>query len=136
MPVHNCLRGAESAIGVPDRQRPLKILLPATMTRIISIFFVALMACAGAAPAVAAEPLALLEQYRCSICHADREVLAGPSWADIALRYKGQRQAEVIVSTKIQAGARGSGLWNMPPHPEVSKADAAVMARYILTIKE
>jgi len=36
---------------------------------------------------------------------------------------------------KIQAGARGSGLWNMPPHPEVSKADAAVMARYILTVK-
>jgi cytochrome c len=85
--------------------------------------------------AFAADATALLQQYRCTICHADREVLAGPPWLDIAQRYRGQRQADVIVSAKIRAGARGTGLWNMPPHPEVSKADAAAMAKYILTIR-
>ncbi|MEO8506111.1 MAG: cytochrome C biogenesis protein CcsA [Betaproteobacteria bacterium] len=85
--------------------------------------------------AFAADATALLQQYRCTICHADREVLAGPPWLDIAQRYRGQRQADVIVSAKIRAGARGAGLWNMPPHPEVSKADAAIMAKYILTIR-
>jgi len=135
MPVHNCLRGADSNGDVAGRRPPLNFLSPVILLRINSALFVALMALAGAAPTSAADATALLEQYRCSICHADREVLAGPPWVDIALRYKGQRQAEVIVSAKIQAGARGSGLWNMPPHPEVSKADAAVMARYILTVK-
>ena len=89
-----------------------------------------------AGPALAADVKALLQQYRCTICHADREVLAGPPWVDIAARYRGQRQAEVIVTAKIRAGARGSGLWHMPPHPEVPKAEAAVMAKYILTFTE
>ncbi len=103
--------------------------------RILLAATLALAMPAGTGSAAETQPQALLEQYRCTICHADREVLAGPPWVDIALRYKGQRQAEVIVSAKIQSGARGSGLWNMPPHPEVSKADAAVMANYILTFK-
>jgi len=97
---------------------------------------VAMTALSGAGLAAGAEPPALLAQYRCAVCHADRETLTGPSWADIAARYRGQRQAEVIVSAKIRAGAHGSGLWHMPPHPEVSKTDAATMASYILSIKE
>jgi cytochrome c551/c552 len=32
-------------------------------------------------------------------------------------------------------GAHSGGPWHMPPHPEVSKADAVTMARYILAIK-
>lgn len=98
-----------------------------------TLVFVAAALLAGGA--FAADATALLQQYRCTICHADRDVLAGPPWLDIAQRYRGQRQADVIVSAKIRAGARGTGLWNMPPHPEVSKADAATMAKYILTVR-
>jgi cytochrome c551/c552 len=95
------------------------------------------IACALAMPgAVAADTKALLEQYRCTICHADREPLAGPSWLDIAGRYKGQKQADVILSAKIRAGARGGGLWHMPPHPEVSKVDAEAMSTYILALRK
>jgi cytochrome c len=86
--------------------------------------------------ATAAETQALLEKYRCTVCHADRETLAGPSWLDIAARYDGKKQADVILSAKIRAGARGGGLWNMPPHPEVTKADAEVMATFILTLRK
>ena len=84
----------------------------------------------------AADTKALLEQYRCTICHADRDNLAGPSWLDIAARYKGQKQADVILSAKIRAGARGGGLWHMPPHPEVSKVDAEAMSTYILALRK
>ena len=95
------------------------------------------VACALAVPgARAADTKALLEQYRCTICHADRENLAGPSWLDIAARYKGQKQADVILSAKIRAGARGGGLWHMPPHPEVSKVDAEAMSSYILALRK
>ena len=89
----------------------------------------------NAAWAADTSPQALLEKYRCTICHAEREAAAGPAWADIATHYRGERQANKLVADKIRSGARGGGPWHMPPHPEVSKADAATMARYILAIK-
>jgi cytochrome c len=76
-----------------------------------------------------------LAQYRCSICHAERETLAGPSYADIAQAYRGQKQAAALLAARIRIGAHDGGLWHMPPHPEVSKAAADAMARYILTVK-
>lgn len=86
--------------------------------------------------AAAADPSELLQRYRCTICHGEREVLAGPPWIDIARRYRGRSQADALVAAKIRTGAGGSGLWHMPPHPEVSKADATTMAHYIMSFKE
>lgn len=80
-------------------------------------------------------PEALLEQYRCTVCHAERDAAAGPAWVDIATHYRGIKQANKLVTDKIRAGAHGGGPWHMPPHPEVSRADAATMARYILSTK-
>ncbi len=94
------------------------------------------LACALAASgALGADTEALLEQYRCTICHAAREPLAGPSWSDIAARYRNQKQAEAVLTAKIRAGARGGGLWHMPPHPEVSKRDAEAIASWILAFR-
>lgn len=92
-------------------------------------------ALAAAGPAVAADPHELLDRYRCNVCHAAHEPLAGPSYAAIADHYRRQKQAYAIVAAKIRVGARGGGLWNMPPHPEVSRADAEAMARAILAVK-
>lgn len=91
---------------------------------------------AGATAAAAADPQQLLERYRCNVCHAAHEPLAGPSYAAIADHYRHQKQAYAIVAAKIRVGARGGGLWHMPPHPEVSRADAEAMARAILAVKE
>ena len=81
-------------------------------------------------------PEALLEKYRCTICHSAREAAAGPAWVDIAVQYRRKPQATKIVAGKIRDGVRGGGPWHMPPHPEISKADAATLARYILASKE
>ena len=95
-----------------------------------------MLACAGTA--LAAEPpiAPRLEHYRCTICHAEREWLAGPAWADVAQHYRGNRHAAEIIAARIRAGMHSGGLWHMPPHPEVSQADADAMARYILTVRE
>jgi cytochrome c len=80
-------------------------------------------------------PEAMLDKYRCNICHAEGEAATGPAWVDIATHYRGDAHAGKRITDKILVGARGSGPWHMPPHPEVSKADAEAMARYILAIK-
>jgi cytochrome c len=77
----------------------------------------------------------LLDKYRCSICHAERDAAAGPAWVDIAAHYRGERHADRLVADKIRTGVHGGGQWHMPPHPEVSEADAMMMARFILATK-
>jgi len=89
----------------------------------------------NAAWAAGATPQDLLEKFRCTICHAESEAGAGPAWTDIATHYRGKPRANKLLADKIRSGAHSGGPWHMPPHPEVSKADAATMARYILAIK-
>jgi cytochrome c len=95
----------------------------------------AVAALVNAAWGAGVSPEALLDKYRCTICHAEREAAAGPAWVDIATHYRQEPHADKLIADKIVVGVRGSGPWHMPPHPEVSKADAETMARYILTIK-
>jgi cytochrome c551/c552 len=94
--------------------------------------------CFPGAFAIAAEPpidvAAALTHYRCYICHSDREPLAGPAFADIAARYKGKRDAVSYIAQDIATGVRSGGPWHMPPHPEVSAAEARAMARYIMSL--
>jgi cytochrome c len=82
------------------------------------------------------EPQILLQQYKCYTCHADSESKTGPAYVDVATRYRGNPQAVTILTAAIRKGAHGSGPWHMPPHPEVSDADAKRMVRYILSLKK
>jgi cytochrome c len=96
------------------------------------------MAAAAACPiALAAppqEPPASLERYRCTICHAPNETLAGPAFADVAAKYAGDREAVAKIAYMIRHGVRSGAPWHMPPHPEVSAAEARTMARYIMSL--
>ena len=112
---------------------PIMSRMPGVCIR--TLFLLALAALGDIACAAEASPESLLEKYRCTICHSEREAAVGPAWADIATHYQGRRQANKLVADTIRSGAHGSGPWHMPPHPEVSKEDAAKMARYILAIR-
>lgn len=93
------------------------------------------VACAAHAQEERERAVALLHQYKCYVCHADTEAKAGPAYADVAAWYEGVADAQSRVAAVIGKGARGAGPWHMPPHPEVSKADAKTMARYILSVR-
>ena len=81
-------------------------------------------------------PQALLQQYKCYICHADTEAKAGPAYVDVAAKYRHVPQAEAKVTAVVRKGLKGGGPWHMPPHPEISAADARTMARYILSLTQ
>jgi cytochrome c len=84
----------------------------------------------------AADPQSLLVQYKCTICHAEREALAGPPLTEIAAGYRGQRDAAALMATRIRSGMRSGGPWHMPPHPELSESDAMAIAAYILSLPQ
>ncbi len=93
-------------------------------------------ACAGVAlgaPAQASGDLA--KTKNCMRCHAlDKKVL-GPSFKDVALKYKGQKDAEAKLIVSITKGSSGGwGAIAMPPNG-VSAAEAAVLAKWVLSQK-
>ena len=100
----------------------------------VSLILAAMMSTVGVARAQA--PEALLHQYKCYICHANDESKTGPAYVDVAAKYRGNPQAVAIVTTVVRKGAHSAGPWHMPPHPEISEADAKKIARYILSLKK
>jgi cytochrome c551/c552 len=90
----------------------------------------------SAAHAAGPDPEVLLRQYQCTVCHARAETLAGPSWIDIATRYKGNAKAIAILTGVVKKGEHGEALWPMPPLPQVPEADARAMIVHILAQRE
>lgn len=90
----------------------------------------------AAAPAVAQSPDDLLKKHACLSCHAADKKLVGPSYKDVAAKYRGQKDAEKLLAEKIKKG--GAGVWGqipMPPNTNVSDADMKVLVAYILSYK-
>lgn len=105
----------------------------------ISAAFVAIIAAMptaeAAEPRRTADARALLTEHKCYICHADRETKTGPAYVDVSAYFRGRRDAVSTIGRNIRNGFRGGGPWHMPPHPEVSPAEARAMARYILSLE-
>ena len=99
-------------------------------------FAVFLLPFAFAGACAAADPPPSLTRYRCYVCHADREPGAGPAFADISAAWRGRQDAVATIASDIRSGLRTGGPWHMPPHPEVSAAEARAMARYIMSLRD
>lgn len=79
----------------------------------------------------------LIIKSDCATCHAIREKRIGPSYAEIANRYKYDPASINNLSGKIIRG--GKGVWGdipMIPHSQISKKDAELMVHYILSLKK
>jgi cytochrome c len=87
-----------------------------------------------AAPALAADPAAMLKAKRCNACHDADNALIGPPWKAIALRYQADKQQAIdALARKIVSG--GGGAWGvvpMVPNEHVSAAEARELAAWIL----
>ncbi|MDH4215950.1 MAG: c-type cytochrome [Gallionella sp.] len=73
------------------------------------------------------------KKKNCAACHAIDKKVVGPSWKDIAKKYKGDASAKARLITKMQKG--GSGVWGampMPPTPGLSDAEASSLVDFIM----
>ena len=95
----------------------------------------AALAIAVAAPAQASEALA--KKYNCTACHAIKGAkTVGPTYADVAKKYAGQKGIEAKLLEKVKKG--GTGVWGqvpMPPNPTVPDADLQALVKWILSVK-
>jgi cytochrome c len=77
--------------------------------------------------------LALARSRNCMSCHAVERKVLGPSFKDIAGRYKGNAGAAEMLAGKIRKG--GAGAWGpvpMPANNQVSETEARTLAAWVL----
>ena len=87
-----------------------------------------------ATPVLADEALA--KAKNCLACHATDKKLVGPSYKEVAAKYKADKTAADKLAKKVIAG--GSGVWGavpMPANPQVNEAEAKKLVAWILATK-
>lgn len=78
---------------------------------------------------------ALAKAKNCMTCHGIDKKLVGPSYKDIAAKYKADAGAAAMLAGKIKAG--GKGVWGAVPMPpnKVTDEEAQKLAKWVLSIK-
>lgn len=90
----------------------------------------------GPEPSVAGAPIdvqALLAKNACLSCHALDAKLIGPSYHDVAAKYRGNAEAPTMVGGSIRAG--GANKWGpvpMPAFPNLTPLELQVLAAFVL----
>ena len=94
----------------------------------------------AAAAAVAAVPAqasdALAKKHNCLVCHAVDKKMIGPSYKDVAAKYRADKGAAARLFDKVKKG--GQGVWGqvpMPPNAAVPDADINALVKWILSQK-
>lgn len=86
------------------------------------------------APAAMASA-ALANKGGCTACHAVDKKLIGPSYRDIAQKYKGQGDALAVLTDRVRKGSKGVwGTLPMPPSDaaKISDADLKAVVTWVL----
>ncbi|WP_310611335.1 c-type cytochrome [Limnohabitans sp.] len=96
---------------------------------------VSIVLCAGASQAqtVPASLVDKMQKNGCSGCHAVDKKLVGPSFKEVAHRYKNDKASEAKLVAKIKAG--GSGNWGAIPMPPQSIKDEEAKALVTLLLQ-
>ena len=99
------------------------------------ILSAAVLALGAALPAQASEELA--KKHMCTTCHAVKGAKTiGPTYAEVAKKYVGQKDADTKLADKVKKG--GQGVWGqvpMPPNAAVPDADIKALVKWILAVK-
>jgi cytochrome c len=85
------------------------------------------------APAFASQQLA--KDKNCLACHAADKKLVGPSYKDIAAKYKADKNAQATLVKKVREG--GVGVWGqipMPANPQVNEQEAQALVKWVLSM--
>lgn len=84
---------------------------------------------------VASADQALAQKSACMSCHQVAKKVVGPSFQDVAKKYKGDAKAADHIVGVIKKG--GKGVWGpvpMPPHPQVTDENAKKLADWVLSL--
>ena len=99
-----------------------------------SFILAAVVVAVGCAPAFANEELA--KKNGCMACHAIDKKVVGPSYQEVAAKYRGDKTAEAKLIDKVKKG--GVGVWGqvpMPPNTQVKDEDAKALVKWVLSLK-
>ncbi|MGK2951403.1 MAG: c-type cytochrome [Thiobacillus sp.] len=85
-----------------------------------------------AVPAQASQELAT--KSKCMVCHDVSKKKMGPTFKDIAAKYKGQKDAQAVLTNSMLKGAKGK--WGKIPMPaqKIAPADAQKLSKWILAL--
>jgi cytochrome c len=101
-------------------------------TTLAGLAVIGLLGAAGPAQA----DFDLVVKKNCLACHQLDKRKYGPNFKEVAAKYADQKNAVDLLARKIRRG--GTGVWGqdvMPPQPQVSAAEATVLAKYVLSVK-
>lgn len=95
----------------------------------------ALMTAALLAASAAHADEALARKSGCIACHTMDKRLLGPSFKQVADKYRGQAEAAQQLAARIRSGSQGVwGAVPMPAQAQVAAADADALARWIAAL--
>lgn len=79
---------------------------------------------------------ALAQKSGCLTCHGVDKKVLGPSYKDVAAKYKGDKGAEAKLIEKVKKG--GSGTWGPMPmpanSPQVKDEDIKTLVKWVLSL--
>ena len=78
---------------------------------------------------------ALAKAKNCMSCHAIDKKLVGPSYKEVAAKYKADKAAPAALAAKVKAG--GKGVWGQIPMPpnNVTEDEAKKLVAWVLSQK-
>jgi cytochrome c len=104
------------------------------MKQLATILAAAAATLSASLPAVAQEELA--KKHNCLACHSVDKKVVGPSYKDVAAKYRGDKSAEAKLFEKVKKG--GVGVWGqipMPPNATVPDEDIKALVKWVLSQK-
>ena len=99
------------------------------MKRVVLVFGVL-----SAFPVAASDELA--KKHACFACHTVDKKMVGPSYQDVAAKYRNDKAAPAKLADKVKNGSQGVwGAVPMPPNTTVPDADINALVKWILSQK-
>ena len=78
----------------------------------------------------------LAKKHACFACHTLDKKMVGPSYKDVAAKYRADKEAPAKLAAKVKNGSQG--VWGnvpMPPNTAVPDADVNALVKWILSQK-
>ena len=78
----------------------------------------------------------LAQSSGCMTCHSVDKKVIGPTYKEVASKYRADKTAEAKLVQKVKAG--GKGVWGdmpMPPNAHIKDEDIKAIVSWILTLK-